>query len=56
MKMSIEYFEKYFRIKPFKGKYNCYGTWQGNYLYETDQTPDDARIAMFKKLKKANWI
>lgn len=55
-KITLEQFEKFFRIKKFKDQWDCYGTWNGLDMFALSDTPENARIEMWGKLKKANWI
>lgn len=55
-KITIDDFEKFFRVKRFKGLWDCYGTWNGLDMYEIADSADNARIAMWERLKLNNWI
>lgn len=55
-KISAEEFTRLFKVKPFKGQFSCYGTWNCLDMSELGDTPENARIEMWNKLKKANWV
>lgn len=54
-KITSIQFERLFRVKEFKGQWDCYGTWNGLDMYALSDTPENARIEMWQKLMKAGW-
>jgi len=56
LKITTEQFTRLFRVKEFKGQWDCYGTWNGLDMYCLGDTPENARIEMWLRLKKNNWI
>jgi hypothetical protein len=54
-KITAEQFTILFKVKPFKGQFDCYGTWNGIDMYAMGDTPENARIEMWNKLAKAKW-
>lgn len=56
-KITLEQFEKLFPIKPYRiNEFCCYGTWNGIDIFTIEKNEDNAKIAMWERLKKANWI
>lgn len=54
-KITAKEFTHLFEVKPFKGQYDCFGTWNGLDMYELSDTPENARIAMWQTLMKSGW-
>jgi len=54
-KITAKQFTEQFRVKEFKGHWDCYGTWNGLDMYELSDTPENARIEMWNRLMKAGW-
>jgi hypothetical protein len=54
-KITAKEFTEQFHVKPFKGQFDCYGTWNGLDMYELSNTPENARIAMWQALMASGW-
>lgn len=54
-KITPQEFTDQFKVKEFKGQWDCYGTWNGLDMFELADTPENARIAMWSSLLKSGW-
>lgn len=54
-KITSAEFTRLFKVKEFKGHFDCYGTWNGLDMYELDDTPENARIKMWNRLMFSGW-